>query len=325
MSMSEFLPLQSILGGIFVGSACGAMMLLSGRVAGNSGALKSLTLGPVDVPKASFVVGLAAAGAVLGVALPGAFEAPTLSPLAAIAGGLAVGVGTTLGNGCTSGHGLCGLSRLSWRSLAAVPVFMASAVVAATASSGSAAVGAMVPISDTPSSVIALSRDLAVGLAAALVPVAFLPAKSSARDAYVGLWSGACFGAGLTIGGMVRPSVVTRALTPGQWDPTLWVLFVTALATTFAAYRTAAAAGIKEATAVGGGPHPDAKLVVGACLFGAGWGLTGLCPGPHLVGLSAAALAGGPGLGLASLTLAAVVAGQLLAARVIAPLFTTVV
>ena len=318
--MDSFMPLQSVLGGLFIGSACGAYMLFAGRIAGNSGALKSITIGPLEETKAAFVVGLAVAGASFGVLLPTAFEAPVLSSLTAIVGGLAVGIGTHLGNGCTSGHGLCGLSRLSIRSLVAVPIFMVAAIATATAASGSFTIGDMISITETPQAVVTLSRDVAISLAAALVPVVILSTKSRARDAYIGLWSGTCFGAGLTIGGMVRPSVVIRALSPGQFDPTLWVLFVTALITTFTLYRVAAASGIKEATAVTGGPGPDAKLAIGACLFGVGWGLTGLCPGPHLVGLSAAALAGGPGIGLGSLTMAAVIGGQFLAPT-FAPLF----
>ena len=88
-----FMPMQSALGGLFIGSACGAYMLFAGRVAGNSGALKSLTLGPFEATKMAFVAGLLVSGAALGKMLPGAFEAPVLSPLAAVAGGLAVGVG----------------------------------------------------------------------------------------------------------------------------------------------------------------------------------------------------------------------------------------
>ena len=314
----SFMPLQSALGGVFIGTAAGAYMFFAGRIAGNSGALKSITVGPYEETKAAFVAGLAAAGAALGHLLPNAFEAPALSPLAAIGGGLAVGLGTNLCNGCTSGHGLCGLSRLSLRSIVAVPVFMAAAIGTATAASGSLAVGSMAPIADTPRAVVALSKLLALGLAAALTPLAVLPAKSRASEAYAGLWSGACFGTGLAIGGMVRPSVVARALSPAHFDPTLWVLFVTALLTTFGLYRVAAASGVKEAAVVSGGPGPDSQLVAGAGLFGVGWGLTGLCPGPHIASL-AAALAGGPGLGPTSLTMAAVVVGQHLAPR-LAPL-----
>jgi uncharacterized membrane protein YedE/YeeE len=108
------------------------------------------------------------------------------------------------------------------------------------------------------------------------------------------LWAGSCFAVGLSIGGMVRPSVVTAALSPGKVDLTLWTLFVTALVVTFGCYRIAAHVfGVPEASAIptkknGSQPRPDAKLMGGASLFGLGWGMSGLCPGPHIVSLAAA-------------------------------------
>ena len=76
---------------------------------------------------------------------------------------------------------------------------------------------------------------------------------------------------------------------PARFDGTLWALFMTGLAVTFACYRLAGALGRKEASALGApssGPI-DARLVLGAALFGLGWGLGGVCPGPHIVSLGA--------------------------------------
>ena len=109
----------------------------------------------------------------MGVCLPGAFEAAQpFSPKIAIAG-LAVGLGTALGNGCTSGHGLCGLSSYSLRSLAAVPTFMAVAAGVATLGSGGA-LGSPLPIGTTPPAVLELSRSIGAALVCALVPIALL-------------------------------------------------------------------------------------------------------------------------------------------------------
>ena len=119
------------------------------------------------------------------------------------------------------------------------------------------------------------------------------PPSRLRSQAYAGLWTGSCFAVGLSIGGMVRPSVVTGALSPGKVDLTLWTLFVTALVVTFGCYRIAAhVLGVPEASAIppknGSQPRPDARLLAGASLFGLGWGTSGICPGPHIVSLAAA-------------------------------------
>jgi len=236
----------------------------------------------------------------MGSLLPSAFEAGPPPSMRLALSGLAVGLGVSFGNGCTSGHGLCGLSRLSLRSLAAVPTFMAMAIMAATTLSGTS-FGGFLPVSSTPDAVITLSKQLGLALAAAAVPLALLPRKSTAHEAYAGLWTGTCFAVGLSIGGMVRPSVVTAALSPAKVDLTLWVLFVTALVVTFGFYRVAAhVLNIPEASAIptakgGAQLRPDAKLLTGASLFGLGWGSSGLCPGPHLVSLAAAPTASAGG------------------------------
>ena len=304
-SLSEstvFLPLQSMLGGVFIGVACGVYMIVAKRVAGNSGALKALVVGPREPTKMSFLLGLLGGGAVMASLAPTLFETPPpASPRLALAG-LSVGLGVALGNGCTSGHGLCGLARCSLRSVAAVPTFMAAAMLSATLLSG-ASYGGFAPLGTTPDSIMRLSAKLAVALAAGLVPCFLL--SGNLRETYAGLWSGGTFAVGLSIGGMVKPSVVTGALSPGLVDLTLWTLFVTGLVVTFCFYRVGVHAfGISAATALGSPQaQPDAQLLMGASLFGLGWGSSGFCPGPHLVSLPAAASAPGPALMLVCVAL----------------------
>lgn len=124
--MSNFTPGPSLLGGMLVGLAASLLLGASGRTAGVSG-----IAGGLVVPRRNdwlwrvlFLAGLVAGGLVLRWASPGALEAPvgTLSRLATA--GALVGFGSRLGGGCTSGHGICGLARLSRRSLVAVVVFM---------------------------------------------------------------------------------------------------------------------------------------------------------------------------------------------------------
>jgi uncharacterized protein len=124
------MPLQGLIGGLLIGIASTIMLLGLGRVAGVSGlAAQSLGLTTGRTPPAlalAFIIGLPL-GALL-ISLPtGPLEAhfPD-SPVSLIVGGLLVGFGTRLGSGCTSGHGVCGLSRLSRRSMVATALFMAS-------------------------------------------------------------------------------------------------------------------------------------------------------------------------------------------------------
>lgn len=127
-------------GGALIGLAAGLMMLLLGRIAGISGILGSL-LPPRPAPDRLWRVGFLA-GLVLGPLLLGLASGssgiglPALGPALGLwgmaAAGLLVGVGTALGAGCTSGHGVCGLARLSPRSLAATATFMGLAVAVVT-------------------------------------------------------------------------------------------------------------------------------------------------------------------------------------------------
>ncbi|MCU0529605.1 MAG: YeeE/YedE family protein [Cyanobium sp. Prado107] len=125
---SAFTPASALAGGVLIGLASGLFVLADGRVAGISGLLGSL-LRPVRQwvgEKALFVLGLVLSPLVWSLwASPPAIEINTPWPLLALAG-LLVGLGSRYGAGCTSGHGVCGLARLSLRSLVATVCFMAT-------------------------------------------------------------------------------------------------------------------------------------------------------------------------------------------------------
>ena len=130
----DFSPLSALFGGALIGLSAGGMLLLHGRVAGISGIVGGLLHPkPGDVRwRAAFVLGLLSAGLVSLLSgidtFPYTLErAPWMVGLA----GLLVGFGTRLGNGCTSGHGVCGLARFSQRSLVAVVTFMATGMITA--------------------------------------------------------------------------------------------------------------------------------------------------------------------------------------------------
>ncbi len=128
--MAEFSPLSALAGGLMIGAAAALLLLLDGRVAGISGIAGGL-LRPAAGSiawRAAFLGGLVL-GALLYRGASGMSDAidvtshwPTL-----IAGGVLVGFGTRLGGGCTSGHGVCGIARLSPRSIMATVLFMAAA------------------------------------------------------------------------------------------------------------------------------------------------------------------------------------------------------
>jgi hypothetical protein len=131
-TMHHFTPISALVGGLLIGLAACILLLFNGRIAGISG-----ILGGVVVPRPGevswrlwFLAGLLGGGLVAARFLPGAFgDAPAVPMSAIVVAGFLVGFGTRLSNGCTSGHGVCGLGRLSKRSLAATLTFMAAGAV----------------------------------------------------------------------------------------------------------------------------------------------------------------------------------------------------
>lgn len=132
--MEHFTPFTSAIGGMLIGLAAALLLLFNGRIAGISGIAGGLFTRPPRVEiywRALFIAGLVAGGVLMSGVAPALF-AVTLdrSVLALIAAGLLVGFGTRLGNGCTSGHGVCGISRMSPRSIGATVTFMAAGAAA---------------------------------------------------------------------------------------------------------------------------------------------------------------------------------------------------
>ena len=125
---ADAMPVQGLIGGLMIGTASAIMLLGLGRIAGVSGlAARAVGITVDGAPRAlaiAFVLGLPVGAALVGL-LVGPVEARfEQGVLALVLGGLLVGFGTRLGSGCTSGHGVCGMSRLSARSLVATAAFM---------------------------------------------------------------------------------------------------------------------------------------------------------------------------------------------------------
>lgn len=126
-----FTPIEAIVGGSLIGIAAVALMAFHGRIAGMTGILSGVILPKGDWDwRLAFLLGAIAAPVVIllltGTSLPLQAELP---PWAIVLGGLLVGVGVTLGGGCTSGHGVCGMARLSTRSIIATLTFMATTFI----------------------------------------------------------------------------------------------------------------------------------------------------------------------------------------------------
>ena len=128
---TEFTPVAALIGGVLIGLSAVMLMALLGRIAG-----MTMILAGVLPPYANdnlwrlvFLAGSISAPLILGViGVETGFAVP-VSKAALIVGGLIVGVGVTYGNGCTSGHGVCGIARLSKRSIVATATFMAASFV----------------------------------------------------------------------------------------------------------------------------------------------------------------------------------------------------
>ncbi|UPG83898.1 YeeE/YedE family protein [Luteibacter aegosomatis] len=122
-----------LLGGMLLGVASMLLLLLNGRIAGISGIVGRLLQGQRFLENAAFVMGLSA-GPIAYAAIFGAFPVITITaswPVLIVAG-LLVGVGTRMGAGCTSGHGIVGVARFSRRSIVATAVFLGSGILVAT-------------------------------------------------------------------------------------------------------------------------------------------------------------------------------------------------
>jgi len=131
--MTDFTPGSALAGGLLIGASASLLLILNGRIAGISGIVAGLFQRDFREVRwrAAFVVGVVLAPllyqVLFGPLPPVIFDASSMGVITVA--GLLVGFGTRLGSGCTSGHGVCGLSRASPRSLVATSVFMVTALV----------------------------------------------------------------------------------------------------------------------------------------------------------------------------------------------------
>jgi uncharacterized protein len=131
INWNEFSPIASFAGGLLIGLSAALLLLLNGRVAGISGIIRQAIFASNKEMtwRLSFILGMLISPSIYFVLFPYAPIQIHDNVTLLIIAGVLVGYGTSMGAGCTSGHGICGLSRLSLRSLTAVVLFMSAAML----------------------------------------------------------------------------------------------------------------------------------------------------------------------------------------------------
>lgn len=258
--MSLTSPLSGLLGGSLIGLSAATLLLGNGDILGCSGIVNSVILNPIDAvreQKKNWKIILLSsfcftanifASAIGGRGGKESISMPVLSSAGYTIGGFLVGLGTKLGNGCTSGHGICGLARLSKRSIVAVCTFMITGILtASTLSYGNkllhnenALYETFHPTESTKQVTLAVNTFLAIATlsllrkrskTAEMKKVTPQDVKSQERDfstkkGPVAIIAGSMFALGLEISGMTKPHKIVgflnlRGLSNGMWDWTL--------------------------------------------------------------------------------------------------------
>mmetsp|Transcript_16234 Transcript_16234/g.24530 ORF Transcript_16234/g.24530 Transcript_16234/m.24530 type:complete len:360 (-) Transcript_16234:221-1300(-) len=321
--MSVFTPISGTIGGALIGGSAGLLLLLNGDIMGLSG-IMSNSLGNVKesllqkdskhhwrwVFVGSFGITV---NALVHIMSPSAAfggnpsldsDVPIPSFLGHVLGGLLVGMGTRIGNGCTTGHGICGLGRFSPRSLVSVVTFTGTSILTRFLVSPlrSWSMSTALLRKDTPS----LSSPVAAAAVMFILALPTLLHRGGDIQKRLGAaLSGSMFAAGLGISGMTQTSKVHGFLCfsliwAGQFDPTLICVLGSGILASVASYQLISGYGKcgtlqkplnqpKGSTfsAIPTNQTIDNRLIMGSFLFGVGWGLTGICPGPGLYAAAA--------------------------------------
>lgn len=301
LEIFDFTPYPAIIGGAVLGTAAVTRLIFKGEVLGISGIVGRLVRGKhEDIRRWTFLSGLLSGGMLLRLYLPSSYGTLSISTTRAVTAGLLVGVGTVLGNGCTSGHGVCGLSRLSVRSFVATCTFMMCGFLGATLTQSTTAI-TEVPDAVVPSveSLLTFAQPLVAGFVGLHMALSTFVKKELVSEHTAVLMTdfaeASLFAVGLGIAGMTSATKVASFLdlSEGRWNPTLMFVMVGAIALNLSTYLGVIKSGMRNQTlltsenfALPTNITIDGRLLAGAALFGLGWGVGGMCPGPALVSLA---------------------------------------
>ncbi|KAF2203848.1 YeeE/YedE family integral membrane protein-like protein [Delitschia confertaspora ATCC 74209] len=303
-----FTPIETSVGAVLLHQATSVLLYQNGSILGASGLLRKLFAVP-SKETIAFFAGMAMSFLPLKLFLPELLPVYPSAPssvqacLTTVGIGLLVGLGTKLSNGCTSGHMLCGLARLSGRSLIAVATFFPIAILThhlahpsiytEACPVGTPCYTATYPPQSTIFSIILLAASTI--LAAQIIPRIIARTESQESKSYASparqatqFFSGLEFGLGLHISGMSNPSKTLGFLSFPKldaWDPSLALVMLFGVLPNMIEIQSK---GFKNPPAFDKGYNvptktikdTDWKFVLGAAMFGVGWGLCGVCPGP---------------------------------------------
>jgi uncharacterized protein len=327
LTMSLFTPVQGLIGGSLIGLSAATLLLFNGDIMGASGIVSTTLLQPRKTLSDSsmlwrsvFIASfLLTSQLFLGnnaKADPLMQRPPMVSALGYVIGGFLVGFGTKLGNGCTSGHGICGMARLSKRSFVAVASFMTTAFITSFLVTGPLAPRTEFLRSDeTPVFESVLGNAITVlsvlgaifhSRATPAMGVAVQTYSNHRRKTWPAMAAGALFAIGLSISGMIFSAKVhgflnLSGISDGSFDPTLATVMGGGALVSFLSYQMVKGHNVVKHSntmdcplalndscaqtgkfSVPSSTTVDAQLLLGAAMFGVGWGVAGLCPGPAL-------------------------------------------
>lgn len=294
----------ALIGGSLIGLSSSLNYILFGKITGLSGFLfkvLSFQFDLVYVTKFCFLVGLVTAVDIyyqfFGSKLYGVTvldDEPSFNPILILFGAFLVGFGVRWGAGCTSGHGVCGLPRLSVRSFIAVPIFMSTGIITATLLNF---VGPLPPQVTIPSYILGPYSTFTFILlltiqALALICIfhSLITQKDSLNKVspLIYFLTGLTFGSGLLISGMCSRSKILNFLTiSSNWDPSLMFVMCSAVSINLITFQSV----MRKHKSVFSDSidlpdtYIDKGIFIGPALFGIGWGITGFCPGPALANI----------------------------------------
>lgn len=306
MKIEPFELYLALGGGLLISVATTFHLLMKGRITGMSGMLSGVIGNEGSRWKISLLCGMGVTSCVFWLIFkfnpvnegktyifsPSAALVSDLDIFGFALAGLLVGMGTKLSNGCTSGHGVCGITRFSLRSFVAVFVFMAFGV-------GIASLKLYYPFlneSDGLSVVSKFDYDFMMPIILAGICVFFvgyvfyLNRKYEYVDhleIFISFVTGVIFASGLVVSGMIKREKVIGFLAISEnWDPSLAIVMASAAIPNFLTFYLILKREKPAYNQVFELPlnkKVDCNLIVGAALFGIGWGLCGICPGPAYI------------------------------------------